>query len=72
MLNEEEIDILKKKIEVNNRLSSPELTKTIKKETGKNVSRWTVLRSLAIDGFHSRSAAKKPLLSDKNIKNRYS
>ncbi|KAF7670520.1 Transposable element Tcb1 transposase, partial [Cucumispora dikerogammari] len=57
---------------VNNRLSGPKLANTIKNETGKNVSQWTVLRSLAIDGFHSRLAAKKPLFSDKNIKDRYS
>ncbi|KAF7692998.1 hypothetical protein CDIK_2312 [Cucumispora dikerogammari] len=72
LLNEVELDILKRKIEVNNRLSGPKLANTIKNETGKNVSRWTVLRSLAIDGFHSRSTAKKPLFSDKNIKDRYS
>ncbi|KAF7686048.1 hypothetical protein CDIK_3203 [Cucumispora dikerogammari] len=58
LLNEVELNTLKKKIEANNRLSGPKLANTIKNETGKNVSRWTVLRSLAIDGFHSRSAAK--------------
>ncbi|KAF7684828.1 hypothetical protein CDIK_4423 [Cucumispora dikerogammari] len=39
LLNEVELDILKEKIEVNNRLSGPELANTIKNETGKNVSR---------------------------------
>ncbi|KAF7685755.1 Transposable element Tcb1 transposase, partial [Cucumispora dikerogammari] len=48
------------------------LANIIKNETGINVSRWSVLRSLAIDGFHSRSTAKKPFHSDKNIKDRYS
>ncbi|KAF7670494.1 hypothetical protein CDIK_4593 [Cucumispora dikerogammari] len=66
MLNEVGLDILKRKIEVNNRLSGPKLTKIIKDETEKNVSRWTVLRYLDIECFNFRSAAKKPQLAIKH------
>ncbi|KAF7689930.1 hypothetical protein CDIK_2747 [Cucumispora dikerogammari] len=39
LLNKVELNILKGKMEVNNRLSGPKLANTIKNETGKNVSR---------------------------------
>lgn len=69
-LSTEEIDFLKSKIKINNRLSFPKLAKLLYQEKGIRVSKWTISRALEYEGLFARSPAKKPLLSDKNIKDR--
>lgn len=71
-LSSEAISFLKEKIKENNRLSFPKLAKILHKQMGIKVSKWTISRALEHEGLFARSPAKKPFLSPKNIRDRFS
>lgn len=64
-LNEDDQEILKEIINQNNRHSLDQIRETFFASTGKEVSTRTIRRNLHELGIHSRIAAVKPLLSQK-------
>lgn len=50
--------------------TATEAAEALKRDTGTQVSKWTIARALNREKFHAIVKKKKPLLSDKNIKRR--
>lgn len=67
-LSRRDVSSIVKKVNIDPKISAPKLADHIAQCSGKNVHPKTIIRALHENGFKSRVARKKPLISDKNRK----
>lgn len=69
-LDSSEVDEIEENSRANNRKSCSKLAAELQEDKQKAVSQWTISRALRSKGLFSRSPAKRPSLSPKNIQDR--